>query len=381
MKSKNHSLLLVANWDSGTEYAWWLIESFWLLLGQYYSDKEKEVYLVYPSISTIPKKISESQIVVGQLDFRKSDLVSLFRQYRFIRQHRIGAIYFSDYSSCNLKYLIFRLAGVRHIIVHEHVPGTRDIPGKTKLLVKKWMHRMPLICASGLIAATEYVRRRHIKVNGMPEEKCYCASNGLPEPLVVQPVDVCGEFGIPENRKIMVTTGRATKYKGVDFALAILAKLVNEQKRQDIHYLFCGDGPDLGLFKSTAKNLGIEGYVTFTGQLDTVFPYLASCDFAIHPSKGEVGYSLSILEYMQAGLPVIVPDNPSVCGATLDGVNGYIYRENDLSDAADKVTQLLSNPELIDTLGMRAKQIVFEKYRLSNTHDQLLQAVSAITAT
>ena len=112
MKNKNYSLLLVANWDSGTEYAWWLMESFWLLLGQHYSDKEKEVYLVYPSISTIPKKISESQIVVEQLNFRKNDLVSLFRQYRFIRQHKIGTIYFSDYSSCNLKYLIFRQTNI-----------------------------------------------------------------------------------------------------------------------------------------------------------------------------------------------------------------------------------------------------------------------------
>lgn len=381
MKSKNYSLLLVANWDSDTEYAWWLMESFWLLLAQHYSDMEKEVYLVYPGISTIPEKISESPIVVEQLDFKKKDLVSLFRQYRFIRKNRIGTIYFSDYPSCNLKYLIFRLAGVKHIIVHEHVPGIRGIPGKSRLLIKKWIHRMPLICASGLIAATEYVRRRHIEVNGMPEEKCYCASNGLPEPSVAQAVDLHREFGIAENKKIMVTTGRAAKYKGIDFALALLAKLVKKQQRQDIHYLFCGDGPDLEAFKSTAKSLGIEGFVTFSGQLDTVFPYLVSCDFAIHPSRGEVGYSLSILEYMQAGLPVIVPDNPSVCGATLDGVNGYIYKEHDLLDATEKVVQLLNSAELINTMGGQAKQLVSDKYRLSDTHDQLLQAVAAITVT
>ena len=351
-----------------------------MLLGQHYVDKGNEVYLIYPNISTIPKKISESQIVVEQLNLRKNDLVSLFRQYKFIRQHRIDTIYFSDYPSFNLKYLIFRLAGVKHIIVHEHVPGIRSIPGKSKRLLKKWVHRMPLICASGLIAATEYVRRRHIEVTGMPEERCYCASNGLPEPSITPPVDLHKKFSIPGNRKIMVTTGRANKYKGIDFALAVTAQLVNEQKRQDVHYLFCGDGPDLGLFKSIAKSLSIEGYVTFAGQLDTVFPYLASCDYAIHPSKGEVGYSLSILEYMQAGLPVIVPDNPSVCGATLDGVNGYIYKDDDLLDATSKAAQLLSSPELINAMGGRAKQIVFEKYRLCDTHEQLLHAVLAITA-
>jgi glycosyltransferase involved in cell wall biosynthesis len=355
------------------------MESYWLLLSQHYSGMNKKVFLAYPSISTIPETISESQIVVQKLNFGKSDLVSLFKQYKVIRQNKIGIIYFSDYPICNIKYFVFRMAGVKHIIVHEHVPGIRTIPGTVKRRIKAFLHSMPLICASGLIAATEYVRRRHIEVTMMPENKCYCASNGLPEPPVVQAVNLNKEFAIPDDSVVMVTTGRANKYKGIDFALTILDILVNKQKRCDVHYLFCGNGPDLEEFKSTAKRLGIEGYVTFTGQVDSTFPYLLSCDFAIHPSKGEVGYSLSILEYMQAGLPVIVPDNPSVCGATLNGVNGYIYKQDDESDAIDKVLKLLSNPELMATMGASGKQLVLEKYRLSNTHEQLLQAVSAIT--
>ena len=32
-EKKNYFLLLIANWEPGTGYAWWLMESFWLLLG------------------------------------------------------------------------------------------------------------------------------------------------------------------------------------------------------------------------------------------------------------------------------------------------------------------------------------------------------------
>lgn len=381
MKNKNHSLLLVANWSSGTEYAWWLMESFWLLLGEHYSDELRKVYLAYPDISTIPKAISGSALIVKKMSFKEKDVFSLLRQCKFIRKHRVGTIYFSDYPSCSMRYLFYRLSGVKHIIVHDHTPGIRDAPGKLKMMIKKIEHRIPLICASGLIAATEYVRRRHIEINRMPEHKCFCAPNGLPKCPDVHQVDLFKEYGIPENRKIMITTGRASKYKGIDFALCIVEQLVNKQQRKDIHYLFCGDGPDLELFKSMAKNLCIEDYVTFSGQIDTVFAYLKSCDFAIHPSKGEVGYSLSILEYMQAGLPVIVPDNPSVCGATIDATNGYIYKENDLSDAAAKVLILLDHPEICDTMGTAAKKLVLEKYKLSNTQNQLLQSVLAINST
>ena len=381
MKGKNHSLLLVANWDSSTEYAWWLMESFWLLLGKRYTDLGSEVYLVYPSISTLRPAIAKSSIKVKELDLGKSDLASLFKQYRFLVKHNIGTVYLSDYPDCSLKYIIYRLAGVRFVLVHEHTPGTRSKPGKFKLAVKKLMHRIPYICANGLIAATDYIKHRQTEINGMPEEKCYCAANGLPTPSAVQKLDLHKMLGIPDRRKIMVTTGRATYYKGIDFALAVTQHLVKKKERKDIHYLFCGDGPDLDKFREIVKTMDIENHVTFTGYVDNVFAYLLSCDLAIHPSQGEVGYSLSILEYMQAALPVVVPDNPSVCGATSEGVNGFIYREGDVVDAADKVSALLSSPEITCKMGANAKHLVSEKYKLSDTHEQLLSAVAAITST
>jgi glycosyltransferase involved in cell wall biosynthesis len=379
MDNRENNLLLVANWDSGTEYAWWLMESFWLLLGQNHSGSGKEVHLTYPSVSTVPMKISQSEIQIHQLDFKRNDLISLYKQCKFIRQKLIGTIYFTDYPSYSIKYLLFRLIGVSYIITHEHVPGTRSQPTGVKSLFKKTIHGTPLVCASGLIATTEYVRHRLISITCMPEEKCFCAPNGLPARKNIQPADLRKLHGIPIDRKIMVTTGRASKYKGIDFALVVIGNLINTQKRKDIHYIFCGDGPDLESFQTTAKNLGICEYVTFTGQLTSVPQYLEACDIAIHPSKGEVGYSLSILEYMQAGLPVVVPDNPSVCGATIDGVTGYIYRENNIEDAADKIALFLDSPKSILIMGEQAKTEVSQNYQLSNTHTELLKAFTTIT--
>ncbi len=176
----------------------------------------------------------------------------------------------------------------------------------------------------------------------------------------------------------MVTTGRASHYKGVDFALEVLAILVNNGNRRDVHYLFCGDGPNIDEFRRLANRLNIQDYVTFTGYISHVYSHLLACDFAIHPSKGEVGYSLSILEYMQAGLPVIVPDNPSVCGASVSGINGFVYKEGCTLDAADKVIELLDDPILVERMGEQARQYVQETHRLEVTHQRLLNAVIAI---
>jgi len=375
MNKKPRALLLVANWDSGTGYAWWLMKSFWLLLSDYYSTRRGLVFLAYPSISVVPEDIESSEIIVKQMSFNDSSLASLWGQCRFIRKHNIETIYFSDHSSCSLKYLLFHLIGVQHIIVHDHTPGVRSVPGKIKKILKTALRHVPLICVDGLIAVSKYVKKRHIEVTCMPRGRCYCAENGLPDMPDVKALDIVKEFGVPANRRVMVTTGRASVYKGIDFSLAVLSALIHEHGRGDVHYLFCGDGSDLDVLKKRAIELDVEEYVTFTGRVQSVYPYLKACDFAIHPSKGEVGYSLSILEYMQAGLPVIVPDNPSVCGETANEVTGYIYREGDVADAANKVIELLNAPELMTSMGLAAEDVASKKHKLSDTHSQLLRAI------
>ena len=93
--------------------------------------------------------------------------------------------------------------------------------------------------------------------------------------------------------------------------------------------------------KNLSRELDIEGHVTFAGKRQDVKNILPNCNFAFHPSKAEVGYSLSILEYMQAKLPVVVSDNPSVCGATTHNKTGLIYKDNNLGAACDAIKKLL----------------------------------------
>ncbi len=175
---------------------------------------------------------------------------------------------------------------------------------------------------------------------------------------------------------LAVMTGRANRYKNISFVLECVAKLTREGRR--LHFLFCGDGPDLEAFREETRSLGIEPYVTFAGRRNDIPQLLPQCDFAIHPSHGEVGYSLSILEYMQAGLPVVVPDNPSVCGATRHGETGMIYHENDINSICETISWLLQHPSDAKAMGQRASAIVLNEYNLKHTHTSLLNAFELI---
>lgn len=374
--TRQPSLLLVANWDSNVGYAWWLMESFWAVLAENFSTRFRAV-LAYPSISVVPETISAAPIVVTEQPIGQPGISNLLKDCRFLMHHSVKAIYFSDRPAISLRYLIYRLCGVHYIIVHDHTPGVRTAPTGLKRALKYVLQRLPWITADGFIGATDYVRQRFIEVNCIPRTKCHSAPNGLPRSSPhSNKVTLRDELGLNIEIPIAVMTGRASHYKNIGFILRCLSKL--KRQGHKLHFVFCGDGPDLEELKGMAIRLEIEDRITFAGRRNDVPQLLRQCDFAIHPSLGEVGYSLSILEYMQAGLPALVPNNPSVCAATTHEETGLIYENGSEEALVAAIIRLLDNPEDRVRMGKNAAQVVDQQFNLQNTHSSLLSAFNKI---
>ena len=93
---------------------------------------------------------------------------------------------------------------------------------------------------------------------------------------------------------------------------------------------------------------------------------MAGFDVGLHPSLGEVGYCLAILEMMNAGLPVIVPDRPSVRGATEPNVTGLWYSANESDACAEAILALLSDPSRRESLGRAAREQSLTRFSLAS---------------
>ncbi|MDB4452796.1 glycosyltransferase family 4 protein [bacterium] len=370
-KDSKKGILLVANYASDVGYAWWLMESFWIHINKLYAD-QKTVFLCYPRVNQIPKAVKKSRIATKELDFSTSKS-SLLKQIQFIKKYKIECIYYSDQPMLHWRYAIFRCVGIRKIIVHDHTPGMRTQPTGIKKLLKTLVMRAPWITADAYIGATPFIQSRGETVGRIPKYKCFNAPNGIPSHQPNSKADVHKLFDIPITRQIMVCTGRAHSVKGIDFALRCIAKIVLRDKESRLHFLFCGDGPLLDELKNLSRELNIESHVTFAGKRQDVRNILPNCNFAFHPSKAEVGYSLSILEYMQAKLPVIVSDNPSVCGATIHNETGLIYKEHDLDSACNAIKTLLSDQEATALMGSQSGQTLTPAFQIENTHSSLTE--------
>ena len=378
MSERGPQILLVANWDSGVGYAWWLMESYWCTIATRFSG-EYGILLAYPSVSTLPESLANAPVRVIAQEVEARSTSGLMQTIRLIRKERIRVIYFSDRPTWHWSYSLYRLAGVRTIIVHDHTPGVRARPAGWKAGIKALVHRIRWLGADAAIGATEYVRDRLIHVNCVPPERCFSVPNGLPSNLPApRAADLHSLFAIPADRVILIMSGRANRYKGIDFILQCMANLKHDGKAT-LHFVFIGDGPDLSAFKEQARALKVQDYCTFAGRRDDVPALLEGADIAMHPSQGEVGYSLSILEYMRAGLPVVVPDNPSVCAATEHGVTGLIYREMRIPDATAALTRLIDDKCLRRRLGTNARHSA-HAYQLEEAHARLLAALETTLA-
>jgi glycosyltransferase involved in cell wall biosynthesis len=378
-KTQRDALLLVANYDSDVGYAWWLMESFWVALADRYAPGA-DVVLAYPSISKVPAAIASAPMELAVCDYSKRSFGELLAQWRLIVSRRARVMYLTDAPSLSWRYALYRLGGVRRIIVHDHTPGRRTPPGRLALAVKKLLHRLPLLPADAMIGVTPYVSRRHREVVGFPADRCFVAENGIPEATSTERLGVHTAFGIPASRRVLVAVGRANHVKGITVVLEAMAKLVHQQGRRDVHFLFCGDGPHLGDFKVRATALGITEFVTFAGRQHDIMPILRGCDMAIHASSAEVGYSLSILECMQARLPLVVSDDESVAGASEHGLTALVFRTGDADSAASALTRLLDEPALAIRLAEAAADRVVNHYSLERTRTRLLQAVECASA-
>lgn len=367
-------ILLVANWESGVGYAWWLMENFWAEIARHYVARGHRCFVVFPKISEIPALLKESQVRFLEHDFADTRPASVARLIRLIRQHRIRYTYLTDKPITDARYALLRLAGIVRIVVHNHSPGDYSYPVGIKRLAKTAFHKLPWINADHVIGATPFVRERLIQTACIPPERCSYAKNGISH-IGRDPAlrFYChAELNLPQNATIVFSAGRATYYKGIDFIIRCATLIAEKPAHRNVFFVYCGDGPDLPEFRGLARRLGVENRFVFAGRRGDVDRLVQSCHIGIQASFGEVGYSLSILEYMSAGLATLVPDRPSTRLATVNDVTGVLFAPNDVGSACRQLERLLSRHDLRARLARNAMNAVSRDYRLSDTNRALI---------
>ena len=132
------------------------------------------------------------------------------------------------------------------------------------------------------------------------------------------------ELGFGPDDLVACFVGRLGKEKSVDVLLEAWAAVIRPE--EGFRLLVIGVGPFYEPYREMAQKLGIEGMVAFTGAIphQQLPPYYAACDAYATASLSDT-CSISMLEGMASGLPVLQRKDPINADQVRDGINGFNF--------------------------------------------------------
>ena len=166
--------------------------------------------------------------------------------------------------------------------------------------------------------------------------------------------------------------------EGIDLLLEAAHHIVFERARSDIQFCLVGGGPSLDALKDQCRSLGLEDYVDFTGRApdNVLFEVLSSADVCVNPDRvnpmNDQSTMNKILEYMAFSKPIVQFD---VREGRYSAQDASLYANaNDSTDMADKILELVDNPEKRARMGAYGRQRVESELSWDFQVDTLIDA-------
>jgi glycosyltransferase involved in cell wall biosynthesis len=154
----------------------------------------------------------------------------------------------------------------------------------------------------------------------------------------------------------LVFLGQFGRRKGIFDLLAALAAL--KDRFPEIR-LQCGGDGDIPGVVARAEELGLSDNVEVLGWVSGVAKQrvLAEGTIYVLPSYAE-GLPISVLEAMEAGMPVVATTVGGIPDAIEDGMEGFLVSPGDINSLVNRISQLLQDSDLRSRMGLAAKMKV-----------------------
>jgi D-inositol-3-phosphate glycosyltransferase len=188
------------------------------------------------------------------------------------------------------------------------------------------------------------------------------------------PEDEAKEFiGIPPCEKMLLFVGRIEPLKGIDTLLKALA--IMRESGLFVCLTVIGGNPgdseetndtEMGRLQALSEHIGLKDLVAFVGQRaqDTLPYYYSAAVAVVVPSHYE-SFGMVALEAMACGTPVVASQVGGLAFLVQDGVTGYTVPVDDPQAMADRLSNLIKDPDLHRRMSENAANLAKE-YRWEN---------------
>ncbi len=165
---------------------------------------------------------------------------------------------------------------------------------------------------------------------------------------------------LPENlsdltQPVILFCGRVRKSKGVEVLVKALSGLLDHQ-----FTLVIAGKPRRKSYEKKLRDLiaetGMESRTVLTGHIDNPGALIHNCAIGVVPSIVREAGSISVLEFLSEGKPVVTTDNGSQPEYITDESIGTLVPPDDVESLRKALKILIESPELRHRIGENAKK-------------------------
>ncbi len=306
------------------------------------SEREKE------TVEDAAAQLQRADVRFLGLDRRtRAHLHAWWPLVRLLRRERVDVIHAHKFGS-NIWGVVFgRLCGVPVVITHEH---GWSFDGRAKMILDRELIARG---SNAFIAVSREDRRRMIELERISPGTAVFVPNGIPSLPPPSGRDVRAELGIAAEDRVVTTVGFLRQPKAMDVLIEAAARIA--QRFPGLKVLIVGEGADRSVYEALIDRLGVQGTVKLLGLRSDVPDLLAASDVAALSTNAE-GSPLSIMEYMDAGLPVVATRVGGIPELIDHGVEGLLVEPQDAPGLGDAIARLLDDPDEARRMGERGRE-------------------------
>lgn len=289
------------------------------------------------------------------------DIKFLFALRRFIRENKIDIIHSHLFGSNVYSSILGIITGIPVISTFH---GIVDVDSNDRYLPLKCM-----IINKGskkIVFVSDYLRKELCKKIPLDRKKLHIIHNGIDTSKFMGKCNngIRTELGFAANDILIGSIGNIRAPKGYD--VLIKAAAIIKNKFPQCRFIIVGEGFN-ALYNKLVDiriKLGVEDTVRFLGFRFDINSILKSLDIFLLPSTAE-GFSISTIEAMAAGIPVIVTDSGGPAEIIKNNENGLVVEPNNPDAIADAIEKYILNKEPKSEMLNQATITVEEKFSIT----------------
>ncbi len=190
----------------------------------------------------------------------------------------------------------------------------------------------------------------------------------LPEETIQRTLD---KFGIPDDKPIIAQVSRFDPWKDPEGVLQVFGLV---KKSIDCRLVLCGsmaadDPQGVEVYdrvrKLASRWIDSGDVILLTTENNILVNALQRVSEVVLQKSTREGFGLTVAEALWKGTPVVASNVGGIPVQLKDGVFGYLVEPNDFQGCADRVVELLCDPDLAKEMGRKGREHIRKDFLIT----------------